>query len=193
MVYGHTTTWEQKTGIGIIDYYNRYFNKTINALEENNLLDKALIIVTSDHGPRFDAYKVDNYHIPLMIYAKDIEHKEDSKFLSHLDFKSILFELATNIDYTYEQTPIYTMGNSGELIYGMIAPDGRYAFINNRSGYSKNNLTKEDLNTFSNDFQAYMNYFEYLKEFATPSNTFLYSQQKGGKSPGKSKATSGSF
>ena len=90
MVYGHTSAWKEQTGIETIDYYNRYFEKTITALVNNNMADSTLVVMVSDHGPRDDAYDTGNYHIPMFAWARDLSKETKEGMLSHLDFKDIL-------------------------------------------------------------------------------------------------------
>ena len=163
MVYGHTAFWIEQTGIETIDYYNRYFTKTIEALKNNNLDDSTLVVIVSDHGPRDDAYKTENYHIPMLIWATDLQENINFNFSSHLDFKDILLDLMTGNEFGLENDKIYTLGNSGELIYGQITSNGKYVFINNRMSNLKSNLKEESIKTFNKSFQAYLDYFESFK------------------------------
>ena len=163
MVYGHTVAWKQKTGIATMDYYNQYFQKTIDELKRNNLLDSTLIIVVSDHGPRNEPYNTANYHIPLLFFSTDIKNNENDEFLSHIDFKDVLIEAITGIDFIPLENALYTVGNSGEFIYGTIKKDGKYIFINNRMGTPQTNSSTEEVLSFNKNFNDYRNYFEYLR------------------------------
>jgi hypothetical protein len=164
MVYGHTVAWKQKTGIETMEYYNQYFNKTINELKKNNLLDSTLIVVVSDHGPRNEPYNIENYHIPLLFYSNDIYNSTNSEFLSHIDFKDILLETISDFKYVPTENDLYIVGNSGEMIYGTIKKDGKYVFINNRMRAPQTNTTVAEVLSFNKNFLSYRNYFEYLKE-----------------------------
>lgn len=163
MVYGHTIAWKQKTGIETIDYYNQYFEKTINELKKNNILDSTLLVVVSDHGPRNRPYNTENYHIPLLFYSADINSNENTKFLSHIDFKDILLSNISDYQYKPLEKDIYTVGNSGEFIYGTIKKDGNYIFINNRMRTPQTTITTNEVLNFNKNFLDYRNYFEYLK------------------------------
>lgn len=162
MVYGHTTGWKEKTGIETIDYYNRYYNKVVDELKKNNILDSTLIVITSDHGQRDNVYDINSYHIPLLVFATDLQNSSNNKFLSHIDFKDILLELIANKEFEPQQELIYTMGNSGELVYGMVTADGKHAFINNRMRHARGNASKIEIQTLNKNFQNYLNYFESL-------------------------------
>lgn len=164
MVYGHTAGWKDKTGIETVDYYNNYFNLLVENLENQNLLDSTLIAVLADHGPRDDVYDEKNYRVPLLFFAKNISGKENNEFLSHLVFKDMLLNLISGRPDSIAATPVYTLGNSGELVYGCITPEGKYVFINNRMRYSKGNFNGAEILSFNKSFQEYLNYFEFLKE-----------------------------
>ncbi len=167
MVYAHTTEWKAKTGIETIDYYNHYFNKVVDELRANNLLDGTLIVILSDHGPRTNAYNRENYHIPMMVFATDLQQDNKSKFLSHLDFKDILLELIAGKEFTPKQDPIYTVGHSGELIYGMIGSSGKFIFINNRLRHVNSNVPESEVARLNKSFQDYTNYFAWLRATST--------------------------
>ena len=163
MVYGHTSSWKEQTGIATIDYYNQYFTKTIEALKSNKLDDNTLVIMVSDHGPRKDAYTTKNYHIPMLVWANDLQEGINTNFTSHLDFKNILIGLMTGNKFVLQQDTIFTLGNSGELIYGQITADNKYVFINNRMSNLKSNLDEKSIKEFSQLFQNYLNYFESIR------------------------------
>jgi len=163
MVYGHTAEWKEKTGKGAIEYYNSYFNRFVAKLKENNMLDNTLLIITSDHGPRDNPYTTRNYHIPLVIFASDLRQRSNAEFLSHLDFKDLVLELIANKQFTPQQELIYTIGNSGEFVYGIIVSSGKHVFINNRLRHTQSNASEAEISAFSRNFQDYQNYFEYLK------------------------------
>lgn len=163
MVYGHTNEWQKKTGLGTIAYYNKYFNTVIKRLEQERLLKQTLVVITSDHGPRDDAYNPANYHVPFLVFAADRMPQVHHEFVSHVNFKDILLAFLTNQEDTSVADAIYTIGNSGELVYGMIMSSGNHIFINNRMRFAQGNLLERDMQRFSQQFQEYLNYFEYLR------------------------------
>lgn len=163
MVYGHTSSWKEQTGIETIDYYNQYFTKTVEVLKSNNLLDSTLLVITSDHGPRDNAYIIENYQIPLLFWANNLEKDVNDVFVSHLDLKDLLVAFLTGKDFTQRTDKIYTLGNSGELIYGMIEENDKYIFIHNRMLNLRTNVDLKSYKEFNNSFQNYLNYFESLR------------------------------
>ncbi|MEN8264807.1 MAG: sulfatase-like hydrolase/transferase [Nitrospirota bacterium] len=163
MVYGHTSEWKEKTGIKIMDYYNQYFNKIVKTLKSNNLSENVLLVILSDHGPRDNAYTAKNYHIPLLVWANDLTGDVNNDFISHIDFKDVLLKIITGDDFIPKQYPIYTLGHSGEFIYGKITADDKYVFINNRMLNLESNMHEDMIKEFNHSFQDYLNYFESLK------------------------------
>lgn len=162
LVYGHSPQWTETTGVTVVDYANRYFDRLVNHLDAQGLLDGTLLVLVADHGPRSDIYAQENYHIPLLIFATDLAPQQDDRFLSHLDFKDILLNVAAGETFTADQAPIYTIGNGGDLVYGMLAPGGRYVFINDRMRHVERNLPERDAIELNRDFQEYLNYFTWL-------------------------------
>lgn len=163
MVYGHTAEWIEKTGLKPIEYYNKYFNAFYEELEKTNLLDSTLLIITSDHGPRINATDRRHYNIPLIFCARDIEHSTNDKFLSHLNFKDVLLETISGIKDSSDTKEMFTIGNSGELVYGRISEDQKYIFINNRNLAVHTNAASQEVEQFNKDYQNYLNYFEGIK------------------------------
>ncbi len=164
MVYGHTSEWFSKTGITTEEYYNAYFNKMVAELKSENLWEKSLLIIIADHGPRLNPQNVEDYNIPLLFCADDLESLENSTLYSQIDFKDILLNYITDSPKPKERDIIYTIGNSGELVYGMITRNGNYAFIDNSYLDATTNISNAELERFNHDYQGYINYFESLRK-----------------------------
>jgi glucan phosphoethanolaminetransferase (alkaline phosphatase superfamily) len=160
MVFGHSKKWEGLSGINPTKYYNNYINKLINT----QLLDDSLLIILSDHGQRDDATKKTNYHIPLIFWSKDMKKQNNNKFYSNIDFRDILL---TKLDKKYQlpqQNETFTIGHSGELVYGKI-DNKNYLFINNEYLSVKTNLNDDKIiEKFNNEFNLYRDYFESLRD-----------------------------
>ncbi len=164
LVYGHTTEWLEKKKIGTLDYYSKFFQSIRDTLKNENLLEKTLIIVTSDHGPRQNAKLLSNYKVPLLLYSPNLKNRTYDNLLSHLDFKDILINTLTNKEICIANDYIYTIGNSGELDYGMITKSNNYVFINNRVLSVETNVDEKTVQQFNSDFQYYLNYFKTLNK-----------------------------
>jgi hypothetical protein len=163
MVYGRTAEWFAKTGVTSERYYNEYFNTMVAELQKENIWEETLLIIVADHGPRFNPKNKDDYHIPLLFCADDIESHENDTFYSQIDFKDILLSKITDTESPKETEQIFTLGNSGELIYGKITKDGEYIFIDNAHLEVETNVSDDEVERFHRAYQEYLHYFEYLK------------------------------
>ncbi len=164
MVYGHVNEWLEKKQTPIMTYYNHYFNLLIDKLQAQNLLDSTLLVIVSDHGPKNNAYLPHNYHIPLLLFATNIDTAANHSFANHLYFKDILLEQLTGNTTQYHQKQLFTYGNSVDMVYGMLDDSGGYVFINNRMRYVKSNLPKQTAYRLNNRFQGYLHYLGYLQQ-----------------------------
>ena len=92
--------------------YNRYVNAThhldsqlarvINFLEENNLLDNTIVLVTGDHGEEFmenghwghnSEFTEQQTRVPMVLYVPGIDPSEETRITSHLDIAPTLLRL----------------------------------------------------------------------------------------------------
>jgi hypothetical protein len=159
MVYGHTAEWKSKTGIGTLDYYRQYFQALNDTLAASNLLEGSLIVITSDHGPRQDAQLAANYHVPLMLLTARPENTRVTSLCSHLDFREILLGVMSGKPMDIGRQKIWTVGNSGDYIYGMIGSAGQYVFVDNRTLSVESNMPEQEVRSFTVDFQQYVVHF----------------------------------
>lgn len=164
MVYGHSSEWKNIKGIEPIEYYNHYFNMLMLKLKKYSLLENTLIVILSDHGPRDNSFKPENYNIPLVIYNNKMNSGSNHQFFSHLNFSEIILNFMEKKNAFTESKRIFTLGNSNELIYGEITSDKKYTFINDRTQNYKTNTDKASIFTLNREFQEYLNYFEYLRD-----------------------------
>lgn len=84
-----------------IEYFDRQIEKLLTELQQRNLLDNTLIIVTSDNGMPFPRCKGNNYeyshHMPLAIMWKNKIIKpgrEVDDIVSFMDFAPTILEVA---------------------------------------------------------------------------------------------------
>lgn len=105
-----------------------------------------------------------NYHIPLLLFATNIDTAANHSFTNHLYFKDILLEQLTGNTTQYHQKQLFTYGNSVDMVYGMLDDSGGYVFINNRMRYVQSNLPKQTAYRLNNRFQGYLHYLGYLQQ-----------------------------
>jgi hypothetical protein len=103
----------------------------------------------------------ENYHVRLIAFTVDLAPLHHSEFASYADVKDILLVLAARHAASVpKRETVFTVGNSGEFVYGMIGSDGKHVFINNRMGFLRGTFTEADVQRFH---QQYQEYFEYLR------------------------------
>lgn len=163
MVYGHSPEWARLTGIEPIDYYRRYFRKFFDLAGQRGLLDKTLVVICSDHGPREEALDPENYRVPLLLWAKGLKTSNDNRFLSHLDLKDLLLEHLAGGPTLSGHEEIWVVGHSGEYIYGQLKADSGFTFISNRTLRVKTNRSSDEVLRFNRSFQSYLHYFEGIR------------------------------
>ncbi|MDD4603774.1 MAG: sulfatase-like hydrolase/transferase [Bacteroidales bacterium] len=163
MVYGHTAGWKEKTGLGTLEYYKRYFRALYDTIAKENLLNQTLLVITADHGPRQDAKLLKNYKIPMIFISPGQKSRVIPILSSHLDFKDILLQVLQGNEIHVTTDEVLTVGNSGNYDYGQIKAGNRYIFINNRTLNVKTNMTAADVKSLACGFQKYIDYFQTLK------------------------------
>ncbi|MBI3787198.1 MAG: sulfatase, partial [Ignavibacteriales bacterium] len=84
LVYGHSPEWRAKTGKTQLSYYNEYLIDLSEKLKEENLLNKTLFVVVSDHGDRAKSSEIDNYRVPLLVVGDNIPYQSREELFTHL-------------------------------------------------------------------------------------------------------------
>lgn len=133
-VFGHTREWLDLTGKSQLEYYDLYMRELFGRLSANGLLEKTLVALVADHGSRGDASKLENYHVPLVLWGPGVRPGTDARFLSHLDFPGLLCEALCDKPWPAFAGPLLTVGHSGRWTYGEIRADKKYQFIDNYRG-----------------------------------------------------------
>ena len=167
MVFGHTQEWQNRTGIAPVDYYLRYFGAFFSRAAAAGLLDRTLVCIVADHGPRLDAWDVGNYHVPMWFWARDLAGGIDDRFLSHLDFAAVLEEIAAGGPSAASRQGAVVVGPASEFLYGWIGRDGGRVLISNRTLHV-NSTTEDDwVRHFHKKYQRYVDEFVGLPGFGS--------------------------
>ncbi len=162
-IYGHSYKHIIDNKTSRTEYYNNYLNEIYSFLEENDLLDETLIIITSDHGSRaLNNMKIsDGYKIPLLFISKDINKQEDYALLSHLDFKDILFKFILDVNNITENDTVMFVGATESNLIGFKNNKNEFGIINVSSSklinYSLNN------DSIKNISEKHFSYYKYLQ------------------------------
>ncbi len=159
MVYGHTPEWVARTGKTPLEYYRAYFRKFFVTAAARNLLDRTLVVICSDHGPREDQWEPESYHIPLLFWASGLASGTDDRFLCHLDLKDLLLEELGRLPGPKPRSETWLVGHSGEYLYGRLLASGGGTLISNHSLNVKSSESPEEVAAFHQAFQAYLHAF----------------------------------
>lgn len=168
MVCGHSPIWMEKVGIEPLTYYDRYFSKLYDRLEQEGLLEGTLIAITSDHGPRPNPTDPRTYRLPLLLFAKDLPAGEEGAFLSHLDFADILWARLTGGPTPSGAGRVFVVGSSIGFVYGMMGRDGSYALIDDHTVRVGTNMPPEKVRAFHEQFEGYLSFFDAQRRAAGP-------------------------
>lgn len=119
-----------------VEHFDQHLGRMIDELEQRNLLDNTLVIVTSDHGPPFPRSKGNTYemanHVPLaMMWKNGIKSPGRSidDFVSFVDIAPTLLEIA---EIPVEKSGLATI--TGTSLTDCFSPE-RSGQINPRRDY----------------------------------------------------------
>jgi len=170
MVCGHVASWEERTGVEPLAYYDHYFTKLYERLQEEGLLDGTLFAITSDHGLRAAPSEASSYHLPLLFIASDLAPGQDGAFLSHLDFAGLLRSRLGERRAQPEVSYLLTVGSTVAFVYGNLTSDGGYAFIDDHSLRVHTNEAAADVRDCQLAFEAYRAFFDSERRKAPSGN-----------------------
>ncbi len=128
-IWGHASEYNTASGKTNAAYYSAYVEALQKSLAAHGLLERTLIVLTSDHGFRGRSVqdRPSVYRIPLWFSAPDLPHKRDARLLSHSDFGMLLFE---------HLTPSAARADDNELVM-IVGPTGQgNLFAVGRDGYA---------------------------------------------------------
>lgn len=159
LVYGHSPDWIMKTGIPQVEYYDRYIQAITRVLDSTGLGDQTLVVVVSDHGPREHSADIKNYHIPLLLTGISVPSLVDSSFVSHTNLSSIIGGALAGSSSIANRFSLYVIGSTEKWIYGQIASDGSFLFIDDELGTVMASSGHLDAPNIHNGFQRLLDGF----------------------------------
>lgn len=159
LAYGHSPEWRATIGTTQLDYYNDYLVEFSEKLKQENILEKSLFIVVSDHGERTKVAEMENYRVPLLFVGKTLKQENNTLFLSHLDLPSIIFSALGVDNKTINADQIYTVGSSEKWTYGKITSNKDFLFINDVKGTVLSQTEGMKTEKIQDGFQKYVNEF----------------------------------
>jgi hypothetical protein len=135
-IWGHAAEYNQASGKTNAAYYSAYVEALQKSLAEHGLLERTLIVLTSDHGFR-DRGMQDRpsvYRIPLWFSAPDLAPLRDARLLSHADFGMLLFEhLTPSAARADDNELVMIVGPTGQGNLFAVGHDG-HALIRHKAG-----------------------------------------------------------
>lgn len=159
MLFGHSPRWIAKTGKSQLEYYDAYLLELVRDLQQQELLDRTLLVVVSDHGDRADSFDVENYRVPLLVSGRGIPPSKTSDHFCHTDFQRILGHFLAGRQPPKPSESFLTVGSTERWVYGEIAARGGYLFIDNDSGAVVSSHGGLDARSVFDRFQNQLNVF----------------------------------
>lgn len=169
-VFGHTREWIDLTGGTQLQYYDRYFRELSESLAALDSAEAAagrapsgagtLMVLVADHGSRSGPGVRENYRVPLLMRGAGVAPGTDARFLSHLDFAGLIREALTGRRWQSDEKPVFTVGHSGNWVFGEIRKDGGCLFLENSRGRVIGGEGGLDPAQLSAGFQRYLDSFE---------------------------------
>jgi hypothetical protein len=173
-IWGHASEYNTASGKTNAAYYSAYVEALQKSLAERGLLERTLIVLTSDHGFR-DRSMQDRpsvYRIPLWFSAPDLPQQRDARLLSHADFGMLLFEhLTPSAVRADDNELVMIVGPTGQGNLFAVGRDG-YALMRNKAGLdlliAKEGQLPYEPNTMLGAFRAYRSHFNRSATQAIP-------------------------
>jgi hypothetical protein len=173
-IWGHAAEYNQASGKSNAAYYSAYVDALQKALLAHGVLDKTLIVLTSDHGFR-DRGSQDRpsvYRIPLWFSAPGLPPRRDARLLSHADFGMLLFEhLAPSAQRADDNQVVMIVGPTGQGNLFAVGQQG-YALMRHKAGLdlliSQEGELPFEPSSMLGAFRAYRTHFAQLATPAIP-------------------------
>lgn len=162
MVYGHSPEWVATTGKSQNEYHNEYLLDLSNALKKENLWDKTLLVVVSDHGDRSKPAELENYRVPLLFTGQHIDPTTQiDSFLTHTELPRLINYYALNDTYPKSRQEIFLVGSTEKWVYGKALPNKENILIDDARGIELFKNGKLNATEVRSEFQEYLNTFNY--------------------------------
>ena len=160
MKFGHSPEWIVKTGKQPAEYCEVYLRELLAGLSQNDLDERTLFILTTDHGDRPEPTNPQNYRVPLLLFGAGIKPGIDTRFLCHLDFQCVVGHYLSDLPPPESRKRLTTVGSTESWTYGEITAAGEHQFIDNAWGIVLAQHGQLNPATLHNRFQEYLEEFE---------------------------------
>jgi hypothetical protein len=173
-IWGHASEYNRASGMTNAAYYSAYVDELREQLASRGLLERTLIVLTSDHGFR-DRSMQDRpsvYRIPLWFSAPELPRVRDARLLSHADFGMLLFEqLTPGAPRADDNELVMIVGPTGQGNLFAVGHDG-YALMRRKAGLdlliARQGKLPYEPSEMLGAFRAYQSYFDRLASQAKP-------------------------
>lgn len=159
MIFGHSPKWMARTGKDQLQYYDDYLLDLYRSLEQQQLADRVLWVLVSDHGDRADSFSANNYHVPLLISGRGIAPSRAATFYSHLELQQVVAHFLAGAPLPPARASLFTVGSTERWVYGEITANGSYMFIDNDRGSAEANDGDIDAQSLYEQFKKHLDSF----------------------------------
>jgi len=132
----------------------------INRLKKENLWNKTLIIVVSDHGDRAKSTELENYRVPLLFVGQQIDSTTTiDSFLTHTELSQLIYYYLLHETFPKSRESIYLVGSTEKWVYGKALNIKENIFIDDARGIEIFNSGKIKAIDVQTEFQEYLDSF----------------------------------
>ncbi len=134
-VWGHIPNYRTTLGKSDVAYYGEFLDELVVHLRGKGMLERTLIVVTSDHGSRDRAGEAElsSYRIPLLFFAPGMEPRTSREVYSHLDFKDLLQAELTGAALPAAPQFAPIIGPTHSSIVGVVTREHDFMLLKDRS------------------------------------------------------------
>lgn len=159
MVYGHSPEWRATTGKTQNEYHNEYLLELSQKLKEENLFNKTLYVIVSDHGNRAKSSDIENYRVPLLIVGNNNSYQIRNEWLSHLELPKIIYHYTAADKHPESRDEMFFVGSTEKWVYGKMNKSKDNLFIDDASGIILSQSGNLKAIEVRDEFQYYLNVF----------------------------------
>jgi len=133
-LYGHDDVYEDKIGKTPVQYYGEHLQAIQDHLAARGELDRTLIVVTSDHGPRWNDEHVRRsaYHLPLLLINPSFAHEDRPGLYNQSDFAALLATEMAGLPPPPPRTASLFVGPTYTSILGSVTAAGDLLVVKDR-------------------------------------------------------------
>jgi hypothetical protein len=133
-LYGHDDVYEHEIGKTPVRYYGEHLQAIQDHLAARGELDRTLIVVTSDHGPRWadEHVRRSAYHLPLLLINPRFAREDRPGLYSQSDFAALLATEMAGIPPPPPRIASLFVGPTNTSILGSVTADGDLLVVKDR-------------------------------------------------------------